>query len=235
MPTGIPIHQSQNQEQNRPPTHPGKILKQDFLDGFEVTPAELADHIDCPLFLIEGLLEGKQRVTPDLAARLAAAFGTSTEFWTNMQARVDEYEAQKRSTTVEPLPQVKEAKEAEEDDFGPSPIKPGELPEPLDIDDLEEIMERIKRASRSPDEYEWVKEDDPYTPWDVPKYDPNDYGPLGPNKQDDREDKRNTGPGRGGNYIVTCDPTMPSQDDYIGFSAYQTLGIGMGPNDKTDA
>ena len=73
----------------RTSTHPGEILKEEFLDPLQLTQTELAKHIGVPIQRVNELVRGKRGVTPDTAWRLARAFNTSPEFWMNLQVNFD--------------------------------------------------------------------------------------------------------------------------------------------------
>ncbi len=68
----------------RPPIHPGEILA-DELDELGLTSAELARAIDVPANRISQIIAGKRAITADTALRLGRYFGTSAEFWMNLQ------------------------------------------------------------------------------------------------------------------------------------------------------
>ncbi len=72
-----------------PPTHPGEVLKQDFLKPLKLSQYALAKAIDVPQMRISELVNAKRAVTPDTALRLGRYFGTSAEFWLGMQATYD--------------------------------------------------------------------------------------------------------------------------------------------------
>ena len=80
---------------NREPTHPGEMLKEEFLIPMEITQRELADSINVPYQRINELINGKRGVTPSTALRLAKYFGTTPGFWMNLQLRWDLYRAQR--------------------------------------------------------------------------------------------------------------------------------------------
>jgi addiction module HigA family antidote len=70
--------------------HPGEHLREDFLPEYRLTPGALAKAMGLKdRTRIERLVRGAQPVTPDTALRLAAVFGTSAEFWMNLQAQHD--------------------------------------------------------------------------------------------------------------------------------------------------
>jgi antitoxin HigA-1 len=74
---------------NRIPSHPGEILREEFLKPLGLSQVALADHLDIPVQRINEIVRGKRGVTPDTAWKLAQAFETSAEFWINLQANHD--------------------------------------------------------------------------------------------------------------------------------------------------
>ncbi|RMI20443.1 MAG: addiction module antidote protein, HigA family [Calditrichaeota bacterium] len=81
---------------HREPTHPGKILREEFLEPLGITQRELAESIRVPYQRINELINGKRGITPSTALRLAKYFGTTAGFWMNLQLRWDLYQAQKK-------------------------------------------------------------------------------------------------------------------------------------------
>ena len=77
------------QPKNRVPTHPGEILREDFLVPLGQTQVALAEHIGVSVQRVNELVRGKRGVTPETAWLLSQAFGTSPEFWLNLQAAHD--------------------------------------------------------------------------------------------------------------------------------------------------
>jgi len=75
--------------ENRVPTHPGEILREDFLVPLGITQVDLAAHLGLPVQRIHEIVRGKRGVTPDTAWRLSQAFETSPSFWLNLQALHD--------------------------------------------------------------------------------------------------------------------------------------------------
>ena len=80
---------------NREPTHPGEMLKEEFLFPMGITQRELAHSINVPYQRVNELINGKRGVTPSTALRLAKYFGTTPGFWMNLQLRWDLYRAQR--------------------------------------------------------------------------------------------------------------------------------------------
>ena len=75
--------------ENRIPTHPGVILSDQFLRPLGVSQVALAAHLGVPVQRINELVRGKRGVTPETAWLLAQAFGTTPEFWINLQTAHD--------------------------------------------------------------------------------------------------------------------------------------------------
>lgn len=73
-----------------PLSHPGEHLREDFLPEYGLTPGALARAMGLKdRTRVERLVREQQPVTPDTALRLARVFGTSAEFWMNLQAQHD--------------------------------------------------------------------------------------------------------------------------------------------------
>lgn len=72
----------------RPPIHPGEILA-DELAELAVTPTELSRQLNVPPNRISQIINGKRSITGDTALRLGHWFGTSAQFWLNLQAAYD--------------------------------------------------------------------------------------------------------------------------------------------------
>jgi addiction module HigA family antidote len=79
---------------NRPPTHPGEMLLEEFLKPLKLSQAEAARRLKMPLNRMNELIKGKRGVTPDTALRLADLFGVSPDFWMNLQNAWDLWHAQ---------------------------------------------------------------------------------------------------------------------------------------------
>ena len=71
------------------PIHPGEILLEDFLEPFELSQYRLARDISVPPRRINEIVHGTRSITADTALRLARYFGTSEQFWLNLQAHYD--------------------------------------------------------------------------------------------------------------------------------------------------
>ena len=74
---------------HRKATHPGAILLKEFLEPMELTQKALAVHIGISVQRINEIVRGKRGISPDTAWLLSEAFGTSPEFWLNLQSAYD--------------------------------------------------------------------------------------------------------------------------------------------------
>lgn len=78
---------------HREPTHAGEVLLEEFLEPLGLSQRELAAGIRVPYRRVNELVNGRRGVTPSVALRLAKFFGTSPDFWMNLQQRWDLYHA----------------------------------------------------------------------------------------------------------------------------------------------
>ena len=91
----------------RKPTHPGEMLREDFLPEYGLTVARLSSAMRVSRQSINELLRGRRAVSTEMALRLARLFGNSPEFWLNAQRAVDLWDAsraiQKDVNRIKPL------------------------------------------------------------------------------------------------------------------------------------
>ena len=71
------------------PIAPGEILKEEFLEPMGISAYRLAKSVNIPQSRISGIINGTRRITADTAMRFARAFGTTPQFWLNLQMRYD--------------------------------------------------------------------------------------------------------------------------------------------------
>ncbi|NBC21396.1 MAG: HigA family addiction module antidote protein [Alphaproteobacteria bacterium] len=84
--------------------HPGELLAEE-LEEIAVSPAELAREIGVPANRISQILAGKRGITADTALRLGRWFGTSPEFWLNLQNAYDlNLALEEKGAEIEALP-----------------------------------------------------------------------------------------------------------------------------------
>jgi addiction module HigA family antidote len=79
---------------NRQPTHPGEILRDEFLTPMQIDEQQLAESIHVPPERIQEIVSERKRVNPSIALRLAKYFGMSPGFWISLQLRWDLYQTQ---------------------------------------------------------------------------------------------------------------------------------------------
>ena len=91
----------------RKPTHPGEMLREDFLPDYNLTVSSLVEAIRVSRQSVNELLRERRGVSPEMALRLARLFGNSPEFWLNAQRAVDLWEAaqiiQNYAARIKPL------------------------------------------------------------------------------------------------------------------------------------
>ena len=88
--------------ENRTPTHPGVILRREFLVPLGITQVAFAAHLGVPVQRVNELVRGKRGVTPETAWLLSQALETTPEFWLNLQTAYD-LSRSRPETAVVPL------------------------------------------------------------------------------------------------------------------------------------
>ena len=78
---------------DRSPTHPGVMLREEFLNPIGITQRELADAVHVPYQRVNEIVNERRGITPSTALRFAKFFGNSAGFWMNLQLRYDLYVA----------------------------------------------------------------------------------------------------------------------------------------------
>lgn len=76
-------------DQKLPPLHPGEILLEEFLKPLGLSQYRLAQDISVSPRRINEIVHGKRAITANTALRLARYFGTTAQFWMNLQTRYD--------------------------------------------------------------------------------------------------------------------------------------------------
>ncbi len=90
------------EERVYPPMRPGRVLELEFLEPLDMTSYKLAKAIGVDPPRVYGIVRGKRSITADTALRLARYFGTSAEFWLNLQAHYDlEVEEDRSGKSIE--------------------------------------------------------------------------------------------------------------------------------------
>lgn len=93
---------------NRPPTHPGEMLLEEFLKPLEISRSDFATRLGISASSLNDIIQGKRSVTPETALRLAQVLGISADFWLGLQQDWDLWhaarsESAKRIAELEPL------------------------------------------------------------------------------------------------------------------------------------
>ena len=97
-----------------PAIHPGEHLAEELMT-LGMSAAELARHLKVPTNRVTGILNGQRAITGDTALRLGHFFGTSAEFWLNLQSLHELRLAERKAgKTIRALPALKRRKAVEE-------------------------------------------------------------------------------------------------------------------------
>src|SRR3989304_6133803 len=77
------------------PTHPGEILREDFMPDFGLRASDLAEKLGVSRQTVNEVLRERRAVSPSMALRLSRLFGNTPEFWLNAQHAVDLWQAER--------------------------------------------------------------------------------------------------------------------------------------------
>ena len=91
---------------NRRPTHPGEILKYDYLEPLGLSITQLANILGVSRKAVSAIVNERKSVTPAMALRLSKAFSTTTGLWLNLQQNFDLWQAAQNTSdwqTIEPV------------------------------------------------------------------------------------------------------------------------------------
>ena len=86
---------------HRSPTHPGEMLREEFLTPLGLTQRELASAIRVPYQRVNEIVNGRRGITPSTALRLSRYFGNSVGFWLNLQQALDLWDALRSDNAAE--------------------------------------------------------------------------------------------------------------------------------------
>jgi addiction module HigA family antidote len=81
----------------RQPTHPGIIIKEDYLNPLSLTITEMASMLGVSRKTLSKIINERGAITPDMALRLARAFDTTPDLWMNLQKNYDLWQAEHAS------------------------------------------------------------------------------------------------------------------------------------------
>src|SRR5438552_19063785 len=85
---------------NRPPTHPGEMLLEEFLKPLGISQSAFAVRLGISFPRLNEVIRGKRSVTPDTALRLAQVLGMSADFWLGLQQDWDLWHALQSEKTA---------------------------------------------------------------------------------------------------------------------------------------
>ena len=88
---------------NRPPTHPGEMLWEEFLKPMNLTQSKFAAHLGWTHAKVNEIINAKRGITPEAALTISDALGTTPELWLNLQINYDLWHAQKEHRKVQKL------------------------------------------------------------------------------------------------------------------------------------
>ncbi len=86
---------------NRPPTHPGEMLLEEFVKPLNITQTELAQRLKVSYPRLNEIIKGRRAVTPDTALRLSRVLGMSADFWLGLQQDWDLWHAMNSPKAIE--------------------------------------------------------------------------------------------------------------------------------------
>lgn len=89
----------------REPIHPGETLRED-MEVLGMSAVELARRIEVPVNRVTQILDGQRAITGDIALRLGRFFGTTAEFWLNLQKEFETRNTEQKSGTTNARPQT---------------------------------------------------------------------------------------------------------------------------------
>ena len=85
-----------SEKRKLPPTHPGEMLREDFMPDFNLNATALATALGVSRQTINEILRERRGITPTMALRLSRLFGNSPEFWLNAQHAWDLWDSEQR-------------------------------------------------------------------------------------------------------------------------------------------
>jgi len=85
---------------NRTPTHPGEILKEEFLEPLSISQTKLAKELHTSFRAINELINEKRGITTEMALKLSKYFGTSPQLWLNLQNSYDLYKVSQKKRDI---------------------------------------------------------------------------------------------------------------------------------------
>ena len=78
---------------SRKPIHPGEFLREEYMPETNLSVSQLADKVGVTRQTINDIIREKRSLSPDMCLRLGRLFGTTPQFWMNMQSKIDLWNA----------------------------------------------------------------------------------------------------------------------------------------------
>ena len=92
----------------RRPSHPGKILKEEFLDEISISQTDLASALGTTFRTVNEIINEKRNISTEMAIKLSKYFGTSVELWLNLKNQYDIYKIyNKRKSAIDKVHALK--------------------------------------------------------------------------------------------------------------------------------
>ncbi len=79
-----------------PPSHPGTVLRELFMNERDLTITDLAKGLGMTRANVSAIVNGRAGISPEMAVKLSAAFGNSASFWTNLQTNYELWHAERK-------------------------------------------------------------------------------------------------------------------------------------------
>ena len=82
-------------KRNLPPVHPGEILREDYINEHDLTISEVAKGLGITRANLSAIVNGRAGISPEMAVKLAEAFGNTAQFWVNLQKNYELWHAER--------------------------------------------------------------------------------------------------------------------------------------------
>ena len=79
-----------------PPTHPGEILREDYIKSRSLTITQVAKGLGVARANLSAIVNERAGISPEMAVKLSEAFGNTTQFWINLQKNYDVWHAERK-------------------------------------------------------------------------------------------------------------------------------------------
>ncbi len=90
----------------RHPAHPGRILKNMYIEPLSLTITYVADMLNVSRKAVSAIVNERKAITPEMALRLSKAFDTTPEFWMNLQNNYDLWRAERDTDSRKEVEQI---------------------------------------------------------------------------------------------------------------------------------